>query len=263
MKQIKLEGKKIYYQKYNTNKNTQETFLFVHGWGGSSKSLSPIATHLDNFSSYIINLPGFGQSDTPESNWGIEEYGELVAKFIRSLHIAPLTYFGHSFGGTLGIYLATKHPKLIKYLILCAPSFYRSVRKNTGKNQQKQKSKSTLTQIRILAKQIGSILPPLRRLYYHISYPKSDLYKFPKLESNFRKIITTDISGLVTKIKCPTLAIWGRKDKQTPIDNLFLLEKLNTKIKTQIYEYQDHGLPLNLPEYIAKDIKLFLRKYGD
>ncbi|EKE13949.1 MAG: hypothetical protein ACD_12C00733G0001, partial [uncultured bacterium] len=50
-------------------KSTNKTLIFLHGWGVDSKLWFKIAPELinKNYSLYFLDLPGFGQSQVPNT----------------------------------------------------------------------------------------------------------------------------------------------------------------------------------------------------
>jgi pimeloyl-ACP methyl ester carboxylesterase len=225
--------------------------IFVHGWGGSIASLKNLALlSAKKYRSIILDLPGFGKSDNPEKTWGVEEYGEFISEFIKDLNCSPVVYFGHSYGGSLGIYLAVNHPEQIDKLILCASAFRR-------KNQVARTTKK-IKRIGRLLPFIEKLEPNLKRVYYRLFFPNSDLTKYPHLEQNFRKIITQDLSHLPEKIETDTLILWGDQDTYTPVDMAYELKNKIAKAKMTVYPYMGHNLPLKHPELIYPDITKFI-----
>lgn len=232
---INIKGKKVHFVKEGRG----EPILFLHGWGGSIESLKGISDLAkNNYQVIRPSLPGFGLSDLPNPNWGTKEYADIILSFIKSFKFKKIILFGHSFGGSLGIYLAAQYPGLIDKLILCAPSFKREVKKSKG---------------------LVSRLPqPLRIIFYRIFFPQSDLWRFPRLESNFRKIVTEDMTSYLAKIKAKTLIIWGDLDKQTPVKGGYeLKERINNSL-LKIFPDVGHGLPLKKPELVFNEMKSFI-----
>lgn len=224
-----------------------EKILFVHGWGGSINSFKTISDALSKkYLTINLSLPGFGNSDLPEKNWGTAEYADCIVCFLQQLKIKKIIYVGHSFGGSLGIYLASTFPDLISKLVLIAPSYKRTAL------AQSQPS---------ILNQIFSKIPAgktIRRILYRTLYPKSDIWKYPQLESNFRKIITEDLTDRLNKIKAKTLIIWGVSDRETPISHVFELEKAVTTSKLVTVPNASHGLPLQNPDILTQEINTFL-----
>lgn len=234
-----IRGKRINYE-FKQSPN-QATVLFVHGWGGLIRSLQPLANLLAlKFSVLTLDLPGFGQSDDPDPNWGVEEYSEILIQFLGKLNLNKVIYFGHSFGGNLGIFISAKYPEFIEKLILANSSYKR----------QNKPSK--------LSKFFSKTPTIVKQIVYRVVFPNSDLYKFPQLEKNFRQIIIHDLSPLLPEIKQPTLILWGENDSETPVE---LAYELKNKIKNsslKIFPEVGHSLPLKYPELVSKEILKFL-----
>lgn len=233
---LDVSGKKIYFERHGTG----PPLLFVHGWGGTSMSLIPLAKLFTGYETIVLDLPGFGKSDLPDPTWGVEEYANLVNQFCLQLGLKNITYFGHSFGGSLGVYLASIQPELIAKLILCNSAF-----KRTSPSQ----SRFPLMKRLPLS---------MKRFLYRVFFPNSDSMKYSQLETNFRKIITQDLSHFLPKIKIPTLILWGSADKDTPVP---MATELHQKIEgstLKMFEGVTHGLPLKYPELVYKEIMKFL-----
>ena len=231
-----VSGKKIYFERVGAG----PPLLFVHGWGGSSASLLPLARLVSGCETIILDLPGFGRSNSPDPSWGVEEYANLVYQFCRQLGLKNATYFGHSFGGSLGIYLAATKPELIKKLILCNSAFRRSPSR------------------RSLFPLFKRIPPQIKRFLYRVLFPNSDSMKYPHLESNFRKIITQDLSCLLPEIKIPTLILWGSADRDTPAPMAYELNEKIAGSVLKIFEGVSHGLPLAYPKLVYREMIKFL-----
>lgn len=222
--------------------------LFVHGWGGSSSSLIRVAEKIAKTRKVIIiDLPGFGKSDRPDQDWGVEEYAQIILKTCSAFKISKTDYFGHSFGGSLGIYLASTYPTYIEKLILCSSSYKRAI-------QKKIPAANLFHQIPVP----GSIKLLIRRLIYRLFFPRSDSLKYPSLESNFRKIISQDLSSCLPKIQAPTLILWGDKDNETPLPLAYELEKKIKNSQLVLFKDKGHALPLVEPNGVFKEIDRFL-----
>lgn len=234
----RISGKNINYQ----IKGDGKPLILVHGWGGTSESLRAVYSLTSKvYESIILDLPGFGKSDLPDRDWGVEEYSKLIVKFINFLKLKKVSYFGHSFGGSLGIYIASQYPEVIDSLILCAASY-------------KRQNKSSR-----LAKLFAKTPKIVKKFAYRIFFPGSDLFKYANLEANFRKIVVNDLTPQLVKIKQPTLIFWGKQDRETPIE---LAYELKNKIKNSqliLFPNEGHNLPLIHPELISGEIAKFIK----
>ena len=237
---VEHQGVRIYYETIGEGR----PILFVHGWGGSRKSLEKLAQLLSSkhkLQAIIVDLPGFGDSDNPPPEWGTAEYASCLIALIDQLKIKRTSYFGHSFGGALGIYLSAKTDRISK-LILCNSSYKRS-----GKKSRLVIFKSLLPNIRLL-----------RIFFYKVFFRNSDLARYPHLEPNFRHIVSHDLTPLVSKIAVPTLILWGQNDMVTPPSLAQELHALIHNSELIIIPNARHGLPLRNPELLLEPMSSFL-----
>lgn len=244
-----IGGKNLNYEQLGEG----EHILFVHGWGGSMKSLH--ALHLlasKEFRSTIIDLPGFGASDNPDPEWGVAEYALHITTFMKELGITKFHYFGHSFGGAVGIYIASHMPECIDKLIVCNSAFKRDSEKSDN-------SSGLISKIKEISF-LKPYLPQLKTMYYKIFHPNSDILVAPHLESNFKKIVTEDLTPLISTIHAKTLILWGEQDSVTPVEWAHELHGKIQGSELKLFPLARHGLPIKQPEEVYRQIAEFINK---
>ena len=182
--------------------------LFLHGWGSSHLDFLGTANVVKN-SFWCINLDlwGFGKSEEPKAVWSSKDYAEAVLEFADKLKIEHLHIVGHSFGGKIASYLCAKYPKRFKSLVLVD-------------------SAGILKKPSILQKFREKKYKKLKNLVQNGKKPEKVLQKFGSQDYKdasvtMRKILVTvikeDFSSVFQNIKIPTLIVWGKKDKTTPL----------------------------------------------
>ena|SRR3989338_3740205 len=245
---LEIEGVSTHYQRQGKG----APFLLVHGWGGSMDSFEALYQQVSRqFDSIILDLPGFGQSGQPGPHWGIPEYAHFLKQFLTACGVEKVIFFGHSFGGSLGLYLAAHSPVTVDKLIVAGASFKR--RKTT--------SPAFLTVKKILTKVPFYTLLRRRFLmtFYRLFFLQSDISKFPKLEANFRQIVSFDLSAYLPRIKQPTLILWGKKDIYTPQEDAHEAKKLIKGARLKIFADCGHNLPLVKPDLVYREIADFIK----
>ncbi len=107
----------------NYNK-TRPTLIFLHYFGGSSKSWTEVIERLaKDFHCVAPDLRGFGASgDCAESSYLINDYVDDVTELISILRIENYALVGHSMGGKFALAFAAKKPQNLQSLVLLAPS---------------------------------------------------------------------------------------------------------------------------------------------
>ncbi len=93
--------------------------LLVHGNGGSHHGFKNAAKVLSpHYTLYMPDTRGHGRSGDVET-FHYEDFAEDLYLFCKALGIEKPVYVGHSDGGITGLYLASRHPELLKEAFIC------------------------------------------------------------------------------------------------------------------------------------------------
>lgn len=188
-----------------------DPLLILHGWGASIETMRGIFNFIKslNRTVYMLDFPGFGKSSIPTPDWGIYEYATCVKVFMSELEINKPIIIGHSFGGRVGIILASEG--LPSKLILVD---------SAGVKPKFSFNKS----LKIFGYKFKKIFGLKRDDCGSADYKALPL----EMRSVFVKVVNTHLNKLLEKIKIPTLIIWGESDGETP---MYMAKKLNKKIE--------------------------------
>ncbi len=208
---MRIKFKDIYIN-YEILGSVGEWIVFLHGWGGNTKSFEVVAKEfISTNRCLLIDFPPFGQSEEPYEEWNVDTYNELVKEILKTLDIKRCSVIAHSFGGRVAIKLSNSYNNIVEKLILVdsaglKPRF--SIKKYINKKRYQ------------LAK----------RFKKDTSKFGSSDYKAlsPLMRKTFVKVINEDLTKDLKLISCPTLIIFGQNDKDTP---LYMAKKFNKKIK--------------------------------
>ncbi len=194
----------------------KKAVLLIHGFAGGVYDFEQLAKELEcKYDVFTFTLPGhdgvFKDKITYES-W-IEKSEEQV-KYIMRKGYKTIYLIGHSMGGVIASYLATKYN--FKKLVLAAPAF-----EYFGYNHGKLSYDSIVHKPQQIIKQYGFRLA-MNRVF------KLPLY----CVSEFKKLV--DKCYETPKyIKTETLVIWGDNDNVVPkssVDYVFKTLKCKKKI---------------------------------
>jgi 3-oxoadipate enol-lactonase len=109
--------------------NNIEVYYEVHG-GGEPLVLIPylaadqacyafqVADYAKRFTCYTVDLRGAGLTSKPEGSYSTELFADDIAAFMRAVGITSAHVSGLSLGAATGMWLAAKHPSLVKSLSL-------------------------------------------------------------------------------------------------------------------------------------------------
>lgn len=235
------------------NEGKGPTVVFLHGWQDNLHTFDGLVRRLADSRRIIrLDLPGFGESESPKTAWDLDNYVRFTVDFINKLNIQVDVLVGHSFGGRIAIKgVAAGIIKTNKIILIASAGI---AKKNLLRNSV----------LKILAKIIGlaTYIPPLVfwrekirvKLYTVIG---SDYSRAGALKETFLRIVGEDLVSSAGKIAKPTLLIWGSDDTETPLSDGKRLSKLIHNSKLKVISGAGHLIHREKPEEVAALIKNF------
>ena len=242
----------IYYEKIGTGK---ENIIILPGWGNTRPTFEYMIGSLkNNYTIYIIDYPGFGNSSFPNRDLTIYDYADLMKNFINILNIKNPIIITHSFGTRIALILNSKKKIKFKKLIIINEAGIKKKRNIFFKVKQISYK---------LLKKIGNILPKkIKNLYIKklINIFGSEDYKSlnDNMKKTFSNIVNEDLSYLLKDVKSETLLIWGEKDYDTPLCDAIKMNSIIADSGLIIIKNGTHFSYLDAPFYINKIIIEFI-----
>lgn len=227
-----------------------EPILLLHGWGANADLVWPLAERLIplGYCVHVIDLPGFGESDAPESPWGVVDYAKLVIAYLDAKEIEISHLFGHSFGGRISLVLGSQYASRFKKIVLA-----NSAGIVTPKPLTRQLRLRMYKTLREGLSQFGAKkLAEQLRTAYNKRYGSTDYQQLDGLmRESFLKVVNQDLKGYAQQIERPTLLIWGDKDDDTPLSYGQTFEKLIPDAGLVVHKGAGHYSYLDrLPETV-------------
>lgn len=114
-----VNGVSLYYEFITSTRDSEETIVFFHGNGFDSSRWGHLIDGLKkDYHLLLVDLRGCGSSERTlgEISWDL--FVNDIYALIQQLNLQKFHLIGHSFGGSLAIFFATRYPKLVKCLIL-------------------------------------------------------------------------------------------------------------------------------------------------
>lgn len=239
----KIKDIDINYIDYGEGK---DTVVLLHGWGQNIEMMKPIGDRLkNNFKVIIIDLPGFGLSEEPKEIWSVYDYADAIKELLTSLKVSNPIMIGHSFGGKISLVYASKYK--VKKVVTFGSPFKKEILKLSLKTKVLKTLKKVpgINKLEDFAKKhIGSV-------------------DYKNASKRMREIlvdtVNLSIEDEVSKIKCPTLLIWGTNDQAVSIDDAKELEKLIPDCGLVEYEGCTHYAYLERLDQTINILNNFLR----
>lgn len=230
----------------------KKSIVLLHGWGGTKESLSLLGKRLEQYgySVHILEMPGHGGRELMPHPWSMNDFSNWLATKIKELNVSQdFILAGHSFGGRLIIDSVTSDLLTPKAIVLIDSS---GVKPKNSVKKRVWKIMAHLAKTLKLDNQI------LRKIVYRYLIREADYLKTTgALKETFKIINEEFYDEKLSKVRIPTLILWGDKDNVTP---LWMGKTINDKIKGSVLKVFDakHSLPLVLPDEVALEINKFI-----
>lgn len=219
--------------------------LILHGWTYSTDKWADLVNLLSKKNSVeLLKIPGLTQK--LDEVWNLDNYVNWLNEKVDSGK-SKVVLIGHSNGGRISLSFAAKYPEKVANLILID---------SAGIYHNELPIRLKRLVFKIIAK-FGSKITKsqtLRKALYKLLRERDYENATPIVKKTMVNLINSDITSILGKIKTPTLIIWGRNDKITPLQDGHLMHKLIHNSKLEIIEDAKHSPQFSKPRIVAKII---------
>lgn len=231
-----------------------KTVLILHGWADSSRGWQAFRQKLaKNYDVIVVDLPGFGGTQTPEATWGLDDYAAFVGNFLQKIKAKPYAVIAHSNGGAMAIRGLAKKQFAAERLVLLGSAGIR--------NQYLGRKKA----LRVVAKTGKLFTKPLpssvkkrlrRKVYQTIG---SDMLVVERLQETFKRVVTDDVQADAAQLRVPTLLMYGADDLDAPVQYGRIFHNLIASSELEVVPDAGHFVHLDKPDETLATIKEFLQ----
>jgi pimeloyl-ACP methyl ester carboxylesterase len=253
MPQVVVDGLITAYSEVGKGKNV---ILMLHGWADTSQTFETLAKELTakskKYKIILLDLPGFGGTQTPPADWSLGNYASFVADFLAKVEARLDVIIGHSNGGAIAVKgLATRKLAAQKLILIASAGVRRPSLKKTL--------------LRLAAKPVGlaiKVLPKTtqkrirQRVYGAIG---SDYLIAEHMQETFKRVVSEDVTAEAAKIDLPVCLIYGAQDKSTPPLYGQLLAKAMPDSRLEIIPMTGHFVHKEQVYQVSDIIKAFLK----
>jgi pimeloyl-ACP methyl ester carboxylesterase len=253
--------------------------VFIHGlvgrWTHWVEQLTAFAaTHRV----IALDLPGFGDSPLPaQGGISVPIYARTVARLMEALELSAAAFVGQSMGGFTAIELAIAFPELVERLVLVSPaglSTYMHPRDVMTLKQIRRLSRVVAAAQALVAAN-GELLarrPRLRRFEpvtnlvtrYPDRIPGPYVFEFtqglapPGFVEGMAANQDYDYRDRLGEVACPTLIVWGDRDKVVTSKDAAEYERLIPNARKVIFADTGHMTMIERPAAFNALLEEFL-----
>ena len=221
----------------------------LHGWSYSTEKWEPFLDLLEKsgVEYRMLKIPGL--TAPLDQVWALDDYVYWLK--LEATSPQPTAILGHSNGGRIAAVFAAKYPHKVRKLILVD---------SAGIIHRDLKTLFKRTLFRTAAK-IGKRITSrnlIRNLTYKLAGEQDYNRADPILKEAMLNLISQDLEPIFSKIKVPTLIVWGRDDRATPLSDGRKIHELIPGSKFQIIENAKHAPQFTHPKEVSEIITKIL-----
>ncbi len=251
--------------------------IFIHGLSGCWQNwLEQIPHFARDHRVIAVDLPGFGQSEMPAEEISISGYADAIDTLMTELGIDSAQIIGNSMGGFIGAELAIQHPARVERLVLVAAAglSIESIRTERTQGLRHRAENVAFFSLGHLASRSHQVAlrPRLRHalLLLVAAHPSqlpgplaAEQVKGsgkPGFSDALEAMCRYPLRDRLEKIACPTLIIWGDKDRLVPLKDASIFEKLIPDSRKVVYKDTGHVSMMERPARFNDDVRSFLEE---
>lgn len=270
-------GKMVYYSPVASLERQLPPLIFLHSFGGGASAYEWSKVYPAFAYNYRVIAPdliGWGESDHPVRDYGIDDYLTTIAEFIAQICTPPAIVVASSLTAALTIRLAINRPDLFKALVLVSPSGFDDFGQGAGRRIPLQVINTPLIDRLIYtlgAENEIAVRNFLERFLFanphRISSEIVQAYLASAQQPNaiyaalafLRGDLYFDLSLYIQRLTTPTFMLWGESAQFTDIKLGRRLAQLNpSSIKLQGI-FGAGVLPhLEIPEVVIGLLQFYL-----
>jgi pimeloyl-ACP methyl ester carboxylesterase len=242
-----------------------EPLVLLHGLGASRRLWHRVAPLLAAGGRRVQapDLPGFGDSPPAGPGFEFAAVTDALARTLRQRARRPFDLLGSSLGGAVALQLATRHPELVRRLVLAAPAGFSPLPSPIALAAGALADPALA--VRRLAGVPLAVSPTARRvlLWGAVAEPDrlaasdarlilSSSGRATRLGPALAAVLRSDLRPMLARLETPLGLIWGERDRVVPISSLETIRGLRPGVVAETIANAAHIPQLECPdEFVA------------
>jgi pimeloyl-ACP methyl ester carboxylesterase len=251
--------------------------IFIHGLAGCWQNwLENIPFFAREHRVIAMDLPGFGESEVPVEQISISGYARTIEALCEALDVEGGVIIGNSMGGFIGAELAICFPARVERLCLVGAAGLSIEKLRTERNRGVRRRAENIVFFNVawIATRSPALTarPRLRRMILRLvaAHPErlpgpltAELVKGagkPGFSDALDALCYYPIRDRLREIACPTLIVWGDKDRLVPVKDAAEFQRLIPDSRKVIYSDTAHLPMVERPARFNDDLRAFLEE---
>ena len=251
--------------------------LFIHGLSGCWQNwLENIPYFARDHRVIAVDLPGFGASEMPVAPISMSGYADTIDALMTELGIDSAQVVGNSMGGFIGAELTIRHQRRVERLVLVAAAglsieFIRTERTQGMRHQADNvvffqlgwiasRSHTVAARRRLRSMLLLLVAAHPARLPPALTIEQVAGSGKPGFSDALDAMMHYPLRDRLQQIACPTLIVWGDKDRLVPVRDAAVFEALIANSRKVVYKDTGHLTMIERPARFNRDVHAFLHE---
>jgi pimeloyl-ACP methyl ester carboxylesterase len=223
-----------------------EPLLLLHGLAGSTANwVEVLPDLLERYRVVAVELPGHAGSGPLPAGASTADFAAVAADVLEAEGAVPALVAGHSFGGLVALRLAGSRPELVRGLLLVSPAGIRSATRGA---EAVVLASATVRPGRLVApfRHRWAARAWYRRAVFRPWFVSDAVAMTPEAAHGLleaqgqhadtkiagRAMVADDPREALEQVSCPTVVLWGARDRQLPLEDAFeYARRLRAKLR--------------------------------
>jgi pimeloyl-ACP methyl ester carboxylesterase len=263
---VSVEGRPVNTIEMGEDRSKRgQAVVFVHGLSGCWQNfLEQIPVLAREHRVVALDLPGFGSSPMPVREISISGYAHTLDALLGELGIDAAAVLGNSMGGFIAAELAIAFPQRVERLVLVSAAGISTHRPADRPNLMPllvhseritaacaawlaSKSDTVARRPRLREATLGVVVRHPGQLPAPLAAEQLRGSGKPGFLPALQSIIEYDVRERLPEIACPTLIVWGDRDRLISVRDADVFEELIDDSRKVIFEDTGHMAMLERP----------------
>ncbi|MBK5230322.1 MAG: alpha/beta fold hydrolase [Thermoleophilia bacterium] len=266
--QHRIGGRAVNFAQYGDP--AAPPLVLIHGLAGCWQNwLENIPALAADFNVIAVDLPGFGESESPPEEISLPGYAQTVIGLLDLLGIERAAIIGNSMGGQTAAQTAIDFPDRTGRLILVSPAGYSTcdappilahgiVTAGMILARVAPRRKLLVTRPRLRQIALGGVVAHPDQLSPEMSYEMIGADEKVGFVVAAQAILAHDCRERLADIESPTLIVWGRNDRLVTSRDAERFERRIPGSRKLVLRDTGHCAMVERPEWFNRTAREFL-----
>jgi pimeloyl-ACP methyl ester carboxylesterase len=254
---VEAGGLRIAYEREGSGR----PIVFLHGFFGDHRVWRRQRELADQYTFVAWDAPGCGASSMPPDSLRMPGYADLLAEFIARLDLDQPHLVGNSFGGTLALQLASRHPEVARSVV--GIDTYAGWSGSFNPAIVAQRLGASLPDLELPPEEVaakwikGFVTPAAPEPIQDELRSIIAAFKPEGMRPMIRALAEADLRKELAELHLPTLLIWGAQDVRSPIT---VAEDLHARLEDSrlvVFEGAGHLAQVEAAERLNAELRSF------